>query len=229
MSVPIFDENKQIIGCINIANQDKAKNWDSYEKEILVLFGHLISVALAKIKSKKLLIKEKSRANNIITGTNAGTWELDVKSKELYINERWAEIIGYTLNELNPVTRKTWEDSLHPEDLIKVEKEIKKVFTKETGYYDVEFRQRHKDGNWIWINARGNVVEWDKKGDPIRFAGTHLDITKTKNFQKQLVAAKEKAEESDLLKSSFLANMSHEIRTPMNGIHGFVELLQDPV
>ncbi|MDX1283809.1 MAG: response regulator [Draconibacterium sp.] len=227
LSAPIYKDNQQILGFVSVGNNQR-RNWDSYEKELLVLFSHLISATLARIASKELLTKEKIRANNIIEGTNAGTWEMDVATGQVYINERWAEIFGYSKEELYPITRKTWEDTVHEDDLKVAKATIAKVFSQSIEYYDVEFRQRHKDGHWIWVNSRGNVVEWDKDNHPVRFAGTYVDITKRKKFEEELIVAKEKAEESDLLKSAFLANMSHEIRTPMNGIHGFVELLQDP-
>ncbi len=118
-------------------------------------------------------------------------------------------------------------------------------------------------GHWVWVLDRGMVVERDQNGDPLRLTGTHIDITKQKKTESQLIAqmdenqalneeyltqneelirsieriqkineelqaAKQKAEESDRLKSSFLANMSHEIRTPMNGIIGFSEIMSDP-
>ena len=80
----------------------------------------------------------------------------------------------------------------------------------------------------MWINSRGKVVEWSEDGTPVRMAGTHIDITHKKTVERELIKAKEKAEQSDKLKSAFLSNMSHEIRTPMNGILGFIELLENP-
>ena len=85
-----------------------------------------------------------------------------------------------------------------------------------------------KNGTWKWINGRGKVVKYNTLGQPIRIVGTNVDISERKSFENELIKAKDKAEESDKLKTAFLCNISHEIRTPMNGILGFAELLQDP-
>jgi signal transduction histidine kinase len=97
----------------------------------------------------------------------------------------------------------------------------------EEQFVDQVVRYTHKDGSTVLIHCRGIAIR-DNTGKPIRMLGAHQDISGIKNREPELIKAKEKAEESDLLKSAFLANMSHEIRTPMNGIMGFAELLKNP-
>lgn len=90
-----------------------------------------------------------------------------------------------------------------------------------------ELKRVTKDGRIldVWLTT---TLLTDKKGNPVAIATTERDITERKREQMELIAAKEKAEESDRLKSAFLANMSHELRTPLNSIIGFSELMIEP-
>ncbi|CAA6677932.1 MULTISPECIES: PAS domain-containing sensor histidine kinase [unclassified Lentimonas] len=124
--------------------------------------------------------EERTRNQNILEGTEAGTWDWDLTTSELVLNERWAEIIGYTLQELQPHNSKTWEKTLHPDDLKVAQTQIEQHLSGTLSYYDVEFRQRHKNGEWKWVNARGKITEWSDEGVPLRISGTHLDITERK-------------------------------------------------
>lgn len=97
---------------------------------------------------------------------------------------------------------------------------------KQRGYvnnYDI--RLLNRDGASIQGSISARII-FDGAGAPLKIAGSIHDMTKFKKTEKELIRAKEKAEESDRLKSAFLANISHEIRTPMNGILGFAELLK---
>ncbi|MEI6823581.1 MAG: PAS domain S-box protein [Bacteroidota bacterium] len=95
------------------------------------------------------------------------------------------------------------------------------------GGWQGELINRSKDGNEFYVYINTSVIK-DDDGKPIALIGVGSDITERKQALQELINAKEKAEESDRLKSAFLANMSHEIRTPMNGIMGFAELLKEP-
>ena len=90
-----------------------------------------------------------------------------------------------------------------------------------------EFYNKKKSGEYYWEWATITPLK-DEKGRITNFIAIHEDITLRKQMEADLIFAKEKAEESDRLKSAFLANMSHEIRTPLNSIIGFSELLSDP-
>lgn len=137
-------------------------------------------------RTQEALHKEHQSLENIVEGTRAGTWRWNVQTGETVINERWAEMAGYSLEELEPVSIDTWLSLAHPEDLEKSEKLLKKHFSGENSYYECEVRMRHKAGHWIWIQDRGRVATWLADGQPLEMFGTHLEITEIKEYQEQL-------------------------------------------
>lgn len=124
-----------------------------------------------------------------LQGTQAGTWEWHIPSGETVFNERWAEIIGYTLAELAPISIQTWTDYTHPDDMRKSDTLLQKHFAGELDYYECECRMKHKDGHWVWVLDRGRVMEWSTSGDPLRMFGTHVDISARKEAEAALRAS----------------------------------------
>ena len=92
--------------------------------------------------------------------------------------------------------------------------------------YDIEYRLRKKDGDWLWVRSRA-TAERDAEDRPLWLAGSIHDITEERAAREAMVRATEEAEAASRAKSTFLATMSHEIRTPMNGIIGMTGLLLD--
>ncbi|MHC1774554.1 MAG: PAS domain S-box protein [Lentimicrobium sp.] len=147
----------------------------------------------------------------------------DVRGNIEYVNPRFSQLTGYSPEEVlghNPRVLKSGhtpnEDYKTLWDTILSGRE-----------WQGEFQNRNKNGDIYYESALISPIN-DEKGNIMNFLAVKEDITGKRLLMEDLIAAKEKAEESDRLKSAFLANMSHEIRTPMNGILGFMGLLQEP-
>jgi len=132
------------------------------------------------------LVDHKRRLEYILQGTNIGTWEWNVQTGEATFNQRWAEIIGYTFEEITPITIDTWIKFCHPYDLKESERLLKDCFEGRSEYYHCECRMKHKDGTWIWVLDRGKIATWTDDGKPEWMYGTHQDITDRKRAEDQL-------------------------------------------
>ena len=146
----------------------------------------------------------------------------DINGNIEYVNPKFTEITGYSLEEIrgrNPRFLKSGE--MRPEFYQELWQTI-----SSGGVWRGEFHNRKKNGDlyWEWVTITSIKNE---RGEITNYIAIKEDTSLRKQMEVDLIVAKEKAEESDRLKSAFLANMSHEIRTPLNSIIGFSELLAD--
>jgi len=118
--------------------------------------------------------------DDIINATNMGIWEWNMKTGDVLVNEHYARIIDYTLDELTPFTLSSWKDLVHHGDKEKVEMNLQGQIQGKSKHYDCELRMKKKDGSWIWVHNRGKVIRWDEDGNPIRMFGLIFDITDRK-------------------------------------------------
>jgi PAS domain S-box-containing protein len=131
-------------------------------------------------RAAEALRDSEERLALALQGTRAGLWDWYVQTGETVFDERWAEIVGYDLKDLQPVNLQTWIDLCHPDDLEESNRKLEACFKREMDVYDCECRMKHKDGHWVWVNDRGKVVSWTEDGKPERMTGTHVDITARK-------------------------------------------------
>lgn len=133
------------------------------------------------------LEKKKIRMENILAGTNAGTWEWNFQTGEEIINERWAEMIGYTTSELSPISIETWKSLVNVDDFVGIQVLLDQVARREKGHYSIEFRMKHKNGSWVWIHSKGIVNSWAEDGRPLWISGIHTEITKRKQAENSMI------------------------------------------
>lgn len=155
------------------------------KSEIEMVRGYIFDQTHIKEIEEKLE-QDRQRLDYILKGTNVGTWEWNVQTNETIFNERWANIIGYTLDEISPVSIETWVKYAHPDDLKRSDELLEKHFAGESEFYEFESRMLHKNGKWIWVFDRGKVAEWDAEGKPLWMYGTHQEITQKKEYEAML-------------------------------------------
>ena len=176
-------------------------------------------------KAKEALAESEERLSLALRGADLALWDLDFEQGRAIFNDRYAAMLGYTLEELHPEL-KTWERVVSPEDFARVSEVWHDHLEGRIPFYECEYRRISRTGDVVWVLDRGMVFKRDGQGKPLRVAGTLLDITERKRTEELLHLAKESAEAANRAKSAFLANMSHEIRTPMNAILGYAQILQ---
>jgi len=176
------------------------------------------------------LRQKEEQYRTLIEGMNEGLMLTDANDTILFVNQQTCDITGYDAEEL---IRKDCHKVLFDSNDKKFDQELD-YLKKQGAKKSFEIEMIRKNNKKIWVHVSCSPV-YNDKNEETGMIGVFQDISdrkKTENernkLTRELVLAKEKAEESDRLKSAFLANISHEIRTPMNGILGFAELLKTP-
>ncbi|NUM33236.1 MAG: PAS domain S-box protein [Candidatus Brocadiae bacterium] len=119
-----------------------------------------------------------------IKGTNDGIWDWDIQNNQLFLSQRWKEILGYKDQELQN-KRSTFDSLIYENDVYRVNHSIETYLAGETEKYSMEFRMKHKDGTLRWILAKGEAIR-NENGIAFRMAGSHSDITERKEIEEKL-------------------------------------------
>ena len=178
------------------------------------------------------LKKSQAQLSNALRMAHLGAWEYDVKNDIFIFNDLFYAIFRTTAEREGGYEMSSEEYArrfVHPADADMVGVEVRMAIESEDPEFNrqVEHRFLYSNGETGYISVRFFIVK-DEAGRTIKTYGVNQDITERKKVEVELVKAKEKAEESDRLKTAFLHNISHEIRTPMNAIVGFAALLSEP-
>ncbi|MFZ4520295.1 MAG: PAS domain-containing sensor histidine kinase [Bacteroidales bacterium] len=173
------------------------------------------------------------RLESVIEGTRAGTWEWNVQTGETIFNDYWAQMLGYSLEELGPVNIKTWESLIHPDDLLQSNDLLRAHFSGNLAFYDYECRMKHKDGHWVWVNDRGRLTSRTSDGKPLMMFGTHTDITQYKQIEENIRNLNETLEARVAERTNQLEVINNELKFHLSEIEQFTYIathdLQEPL
>jgi PAS domain S-box-containing protein len=176
-------------------------------------------IHLERQQAELELTRTKERLQLAIAGSGIGLWDWDVPSGNLIFNDRWAEIIGYSIEELELLNAETVKEKIHPDDLQISTLALEQHFRKEKETYECEMRMRHKMGAWVWVLASGKVMEWDTDGKPLRMTGTHLDISGRKQSVEMLQKLNETLEKRVQARTADLKRSESQLREAQQIAH----------
>ena len=200
---PLYDALGNLINILLI-NIDNTETTNAYSKiqdfeEFFTLIGNYAKVGYAHFNALKC------------DGYAVNSWYRNVGEKE-----------GTPLNEIIKV-----HSHFHPDDRRRMLRFFDQVLIREASHLRRDVRILREDGTYTWTRVNVMVRDFRPEDGIIDMVCVNYDITELKETERKLIAARDKAEELDRLKSAFLANMSHEIRTPLNAIVGFSSLLTE--
>ncbi|MCF8303629.1 MAG: PAS domain S-box protein [Bacteroidales bacterium] len=217
LGVPLIVDNK-VIGIIVVQNYEDENVYTEEDLENLRFISSQIAVSIRNKRIEEEVRKlsvsvQQSPVSVVITNTE-GQIE--------YVNPKFTQLTGYTLKEVYKKNPRILKSGHTPKE------EYQRLWQtiKSGNEWKGELRNRRKNGELFWISSSISPIK-DNYGKIHHFVAINEDITDRKKMEKDLIDAKEKAEESDRLKSAFLATMSHELRTPLNAVIGFSELIDE--
>jgi PAS domain S-box-containing protein len=172
----------------------------------------------ARLDMESRLAKTKQVMELAMEGADLGMWDWNLRTDEVMYNERWAEMIGYDVKNIEKNIM-SWKKLIHPDDLELVDNTVSEHINRETPFFEAEFRMKNSKDRWQWILARGKITEWNNE-QPFRFTGTTMDLDERKKVEEEL-------RHSNELKDLFTDIMRHDLLNPAGNIRGFSEVLYE--
>lgn len=169
-----------------------------------------------RIRAEQTLRGKEEQYRFALEGSNLGEWDWDYASGKVVRNARWAEMLGYTPEEVDG-TLQSGVDLRHPDDVDTIEKQVSDHFSGITDHYSIEYRMRTKDGGYKWIRDCGKIMLRDKDGNPVRICGTHEDIDESRRARNRIDSL---LAEKELL----LREVHHRIKNNMNTMRSLLSL-----
>lgn len=189
--------------------------------------------------TEQALSQSEDRLNLVLKGTNNGWWDWDWVENNLYYSPLWWNMLGYEVNELEPDPT-LWQRIMHPDDRVRIDKEVQDIVNSNIVSYELNFRLQHKNGNYIPVLSKGYILRAED-GSILRVSGSNMDLSEQKLTEERLQslvvdisAQKEeiqiqsaKLEELNQFKDKLFSIIAHDIRSPITSLVSTLNSVKD--
>ncbi|HEV7274927.1 MAG TPA: PAS domain S-box protein [Devosiaceae bacterium] len=196
----VVGEAEEYRGEIRLRHRDGAAIWvmasasllrsDNTGRPLYVIL-QVLNIDRQK-RAEAALAYSESRWNYALESARQGVWDHDIRRDDMFYSRMWRAMRGIGEHEYIDPAQSEWLKRVHPEDVPRILARVNRQDAGEEGFDILEYRERHRDGHWIWILSRGKPVEWAPDGTPLRTVGTDTDITHLKHVEAQLADEKER-------------------------------------
>ena len=152
--------------------------------------AHKIKRSVERVQAVHALTENEERMRLALDGTREAHCEINIAIGISYISPQGCEMLGYAPEEMQQYKGLLWRNLAHPDDIAKTDAALQDYYNGRSEFFQVQQRLRMKNGEWKWMLVRGRVVEYDSDNHPVRFVGTHTDITEQKEAERELFNAK---------------------------------------
>jgi PAS domain S-box-containing protein len=191
--------HERINGVLGMAYTEPGKIFKPAQVNVLNRFAELVSIALENARlyqsaqneladrkrTEDNLKQNEDRMKLVLEGAELGIWDWDLITDRLEVNEHWANILGYGLEELKPLLS-NWRMLVHPDDLQRINETINMHIEGKIDVYQIEYRMRSKTGEWTWVSDKGRINKRDINGLPQHATGTRLDVNDRKLYEEAI-------------------------------------------
>lgn len=183
-----FDEDTYIRSLeeVPIVDKEQVKLVLDFLLNMTKVISEMTQQRVEQLELTKELKKSEERWQYAIEGNGDGLWDWNIKKDTIFFSKQWKNMLGYQENEIENAFI-SWDQLVHPDDKDKAYQDINNHLEGHTSEYINEHRLKCKDGGYKWIRSRGKVTSRDKANNPIRFLGTHVDISDYKETQARLL------------------------------------------
>jgi len=187
-----FRTRGKLRGLLAVAGGQGRSAWDVDHGLLMKLLATSLGSGLERLDLERELHEVKERDELAMFGANDGVWDFDMRSNTLYLSPRWKAMLGYGPDDLCS-SAPDWRRLVHPDDLARVQGQIREHLEGKTEIFESVHRMRHCNGEWRWVLSRAKARE-DATGRTRRLVGVELDITDRKLYEEALFREKESAQ-----------------------------------